>query len=69
MAYYPFYTVLPPGFVLFMNARKCVLELLYDEQSILKNAAFFFSFFLVNLVPDGSLTAQRMKCSIIDSIT
>lgn len=74
MAYYPFRSALPPGFVLLVNVRKCARELLYDEQSMLKNASFFlflfFSpFFLVNLVPDGSLTALRMKCSVIDSVT
>jgi len=46
MAYYPFHSALPPGFVLPMNVKKCVLELLYDEQSMLKNAAFFSPIFL-----------------------
>lgn len=66
MAYYPFRSALLSGFVLLMNVRKCSLELLYDEQSMLKNAAFFFfffpsSFFLVSLVPDGRLPALRMN--------
>lgn len=43
MAYYPFRSALPSRSVLLMNVRKCSLELLYDEQSVLKNAAFFFS--------------------------
>lgn len=46
MAYYPFRSAVLSGFVLLMNVRKCSLELLYDEQSMLKNAAFFFFFFL-----------------------
>lgn len=50
MAYYPFRSALLSGFVLLMNVRKCSLELLYDEQSMLKNAAFFFFFpFLIFL--------------------
>lgn len=50
MAYYPFRSAVLSGFVLLMNVRKCSLELLYDEQSMLKNAAFFFFFsFLIFL--------------------
>jgi len=62
MAHYPFRSALPSGFVLLMNVRKCALELPYDEQSMLKNAAFLPPpSFLVSSVPDGRLSALRMN--------
>lgn len=66
MAHYPFRSALPSGFVLLMNVRKCALELPYDEQSMLKNAAFLppppiflgeFSTRWQTLSPENELTA------------